>query len=653
MNKTEKAKEKFRLRQVHLDFHTSPAIDGIGSKFDKKEWQEALKLGHVDSITVFSKCHHGYSYHPTQVNEMHPGLSFDLLGAQLEACREIGVRAPVYISAGLDEKDAVAHPEWLARNSKGEPDSGSFLEPRFHLLCLNTPYLDKLIAEIDEVMRLYHPCEIFLDILAERRCWCAKCRADMTSRGIDFTDEKQVEQFGKVIYKNYRDRVEQTVRKYSPDTAIFHNSGHLSMGRRDLISSMSHLELESLPTGGWGYDHFPLTASYARTLRDNYLGMTGKFHKSWGEFGGFKHPNALRYEAALSLAMGAGSSVGDQMHPDGRLNKSTFALIGAAYKEVEEKEPWCIGAKNVTEIAVLGASSLCGGRLDKSDVGANRILLETGRLYDFIDEDADFSKYRMLILPDKWRLSGNVKEKVKSFAANGGKVLLSGVSGLDEYEKFCLDTGAEFIGENEYRPTYFIPAFDTVNGTTEYIMRAKSYRIENCDAEIIGCGQNPYFNRTAHHFCSHQHTPNDASFSFPAAVIKGNIAYIGWDIFSGYAEFGDFHIKELINETVKRLMNGNFIMETSLPDRGVQSLLKQDNRLIAHLLFAHTTKRGADTEVIEDIVPLYGINVSVKCQNPASVKLVPQNTQIPFDYSDGRVFFTVPEVNLHQMVCIE
>ena len=119
----------FRFRQVHLDFHTSPLIPGVGERFDKKEWQEALKLGHVDSITVFSKCHHGYSYHPTKVNEMHPTLKFDLLGAQLEACREIGVRAPVYISAGLDEKDAVAHYEWLARGKNDfdkEPDFKAF-----------------------------------------------------------------------------------------------------------------------------------------------------------------------------------------------------------------------------------------------------------------------------------------------------------------------------------------------------------------------------------------------------------------------------------------------------------------------------------------------------------------------------------------------
>ena len=43
-----------RFRQVHLDFHTSEKISDIGTKFDKEQFQEALKVGHVDSITVFS-----------------------------------------------------------------------------------------------------------------------------------------------------------------------------------------------------------------------------------------------------------------------------------------------------------------------------------------------------------------------------------------------------------------------------------------------------------------------------------------------------------------------------------------------------------------------------------------------------------------------
>ena len=72
-----------RFRQVHLDFHTSPLIPGIGEKFDNKQWQDTLKEAAVDSITCFSCCHHGYSYHPTKVGKMHPHLKFNLLRCHL------------------------------------------------------------------------------------------------------------------------------------------------------------------------------------------------------------------------------------------------------------------------------------------------------------------------------------------------------------------------------------------------------------------------------------------------------------------------------------------------------------------------------------------------------------------------------------------
>lgn len=646
----------FRLRQVHLDFHTSPAIPDVGAAFNKEEWQRILKLGHVDSITVFSKCHHGYSFHPSKVNEMHPTLKFDLLKAQLDACEEIGVKAPVYISAGYDEKDAVAHPEWLHRNKDDTNCNGDFTRATYHVMCFNTGYLDKLLAEIEEVMQVYKPCEIFLDIVGERMCYCAKCRKDMADLGLSYLNDDDVKAFAKKVYRNYLDKVQQAVKKYSDTTVIFQNSGHLTKGRRDLVDTLEHLELESLPTGGWSYDHFPMSASYARTIREDYLGMTGKFHKSWGEFGGFKHPNALRYEAALSLAVGAGCSVGDQMHPNGQLNESTFKLIGAAYAEVEKKEPWCKGAKAVADIAVLSTEVKGGSWYSdevKPDVGANRILLETHRLYNFIDLEEDFNKYKLLILPDSWRFNAELKAKVDAYLANGGKVLLSGVSGLDENDNFCLDTGVKYLGNNTFEPTYYIPSFDTVNGTTEYLMRAKSHLIEVDDAEVIAYGQNPYFNRTPDRFCSHQHAPNNPDSTYPGVVIKGNVAYISWDIFAGYGKFGDFHYKEFASYVINRLMGDDFSFEASMPDRGVATLMQQDGRKIVHLLFAHTTNRGENTEVIEDIVPIYNINVSVKCDRPQKVILAPQMQEIPFNYADGKAFFTVPEVNVHQIISIE
>ena len=108
-------------RQVHLDFHTSEFMENVGSKFDKKQFQEALITGHVNSITIFGKCHHGYFYYPTEVGTPHPGLApgRDLAGEMMEACHEIGVYAPLYLTVGFSVLDMKEHPEWVSRRRDG------------------------------------------------------------------------------------------------------------------------------------------------------------------------------------------------------------------------------------------------------------------------------------------------------------------------------------------------------------------------------------------------------------------------------------------------------------------------------------------------------------------------------------------------------
>src|SRR5690606_17708274 len=140
----------------------------------------------------------------------------------------------------------------------------------------------------------------------------------------------------------------------------------------------SHLELESLPTGGWGYDHFPLTVRYARNLGLEYLGMTGKFQKSWADFGGFKPQVALEYDCFVALAHGARCSIGDQLHPSGVLDDATYDLIEPVYKSVAAKEPWCVDARPVAEIAIVTPEAIGreDSRVDTSARGAMRLLQE-------------------------------------------------------------------------------------------------------------------------------------------------------------------------------------------------------------------------------------------------------------------------------------
>ncbi|MDB5084779.1 MAG: hypothetical protein JWN30_1665 [Bacilli bacterium] len=656
-----------RFRQVHLDFHTSEAIANIGADFSKQQFQDMLKLGHVDSITIFSKCHHGWAYHPSKANEMHPGLSFDLLGAMIEAAHEINVKTPVYISAGLDEKLARRHPEWLIRDKDDQTNwVKGFMQPGYHQFCMNSPYLDVLIEQIKEVVTCYDADGIFLDIVGVRTCYCHNCVASLREAGQNPRDDQAVLELGERVYTNYTKRVKEAVHSIKPGMKIFHNGGHIRRGRRDLAFMNSHLELESLPTGGWGYDHFPLSARYAQTLGLEYLGMTGKFHTSWGEFGGFKHPNALRYEVALSIANGARCSIGDQLHPEGLMDPATYALIGTAYQEVEAKEAWVVNTKNIADVALLSLEAANRGRAAQgqvgktgsSDAGAVRILLEGKILFDVIDLEEDFTKYKVIILPDNVTLDDSLQRKLEQFISRGGKVLATGRSGLNEDgTAFALDLGVKWISENPYQPDYFHPQFDLPQlGNTAFVFYAKGQKIELAGGKELGDREDPYFNRDVFAFCSHRHTPSSKQYGGPGMVQSDNGIYIAWNVFEDYSQMGSLILKETVLHALNLLFADGKTIETNLPAQGVVTVTEQpgEKRFVNHLLYASPVKRGEKVEVIEDILPIYDVNVSLRLPIVAKkVYLAPQMQEIPFEQQKGQIRYTLPKLNCHQMVVIE
>ncbi|MBC7959047.1 MAG: beta-galactosidase trimerization domain-containing protein [Vallitaleaceae bacterium] len=654
------------FRQVHLDFHTSEEIDAIGSSFSKKQFQEALRIGHVNSITVFSKCHHGWAYHPSKANEMHPGLSFDLLGSMIEAAHEIGVKTPVYISGGFDEKMARRHPEWLGRN-KEETTQGTsdFISPGYHLFCLNSQYLPYLLAQVEEVVRNYDADGIFLDIVGVVKCYCQNCVSTARQKGKDPRDTKAMQEIWENTYANYTKSVENLVNSIKPGMRIFHNCGHIPRGRRDLAKMNTHLEIESLPTGGWGYDHFPLSARYAGILGMDFLSMTGKFHTTWGEFGGFKHPNALRYEVALSMANGAKCSIGDQLHPEGLMDEATYKLIGSAYSEAEVKEEWCREAGNIADIGMLSVEAIVGqesghgiGNIGKSDSGAVRMLLEGKFLFDVLDNEADFTKYKVLILPDRISVNEKLKDKLEEYLKKGGKILATGESGLSiSNDEFAIDLGVKWIKTNPYCPDYFRPLFELQSlASSAYIFYTRGQKVELTGGIELGRREDPYFNRDMFTFCSHQHTPNSFNYGGPGMVESTNGIYIAWNVFEDYATKGSITLKEAVVYALEKLLCERKSLDTNLPAQGIVTLTRQDSqkRYVNHLLYASPVKRGNDIEVIEDILPLYDVNVTLKIDEvPKKVYLAPQLIDLEFSVKNGATLYTVPKFECHQMVVLE
>lgn len=656
--------DRLRFRQIHLDFHTSEAIPGVGKDWDKKHFQEMLKLGHVDSINIFGKCHHGWCYFNTEtpLARRHPSLNFDLLGAMIEACREIDVKCPVYISAGLDEQIARTHTEWLRRSVDGSTTWAGWLQAGYHVLCMRTPYLDYLVAQTEEVCRKYRPDGLWMDIVGVNDCACTTCVAEMVRRGLDPLNEADRLTLGRETYLNYARRINSAARAIAPDVMICHNAGHILRGERELADLHTHFELESLPTGGWGYDHFPMSARYVQNLMGKeFLGMSGKFHTSWGEFGGYKHPNALRFESALALANGGKFCVGDQMHPYGRLDRATYSLIGKAYSEVEQKQAWCDDVEAISDIAILSveAETRRGGAMqhNNADEGAVRVMQQSHFLYDVIDRDAEFGKYAVIVLPDAIGVDEPLKARLNTYLAGGGKILATGMSAVDETTgEFVLPFGARRTGIGQYKPTYIAPRFELAEwDPAAFVVYSEMQTIEPTGAEVLADRQDPFFNRAWNHFCSHQHAPSTMKNAGAAIVKTANTVYIAFPAFSLYYDLGQAALREIIATSLRSLLERP-TLATNLPSLGIQTVQRQreKNRTVVHLLYASPVKRGANIEVLEDLIPVRDVDVALRsAKQPARVYLAPQMTDLPFTYAGGIVKTRVPEFTCHQMVVVE
>ncbi len=245
----------------------------------------------------------------------------------------------------------------------------------------------------------------------------------MEAEGLDPSDIDVRRRYGLASLNRFKLEMTRFVRQFNDDCTIFYNAGHIGARHRAVMDAYTHWELESLPSGGWGYLHFPIAQRYARTLGPDSMGMTGKFHTSWGDFHSFKNQPALAFECFNMLALNAKCSIGDQLHPSGKIDPYVYDLIGSVYSEVARKEPWCKGAQPVTEIGVFTPEEYTyhsgHGDMPASIMGATRMLEEGAYQFDIIDSQADLSRYKVLILPDEIPVSAD-------FASQAGRLPGSG-----------------------------------------------------------------------------------------------------------------------------------------------------------------------------------------------------------------------------------
>ena len=655
-------------RQVHLDFHTSEHLENIADAFSKEDFKAALKLGQIDSINLFAKCHHSWSYYPTKVGRIHPNLNIDLLGAQLEACSEIGVKTQIYYTFGWSANDAQEHPDWCARGRDGNcVTNGSLPEgialddplPDFHwkFLCPNTGYHDHVLAQVVELCERYEPDGFWFDIYqAHRHCFCEACRNDMEEASVDLEDPAAAETFNASKMKAHCSALRELIASYHPNACVFFNGTTAIEGginfRQEMYKHNTVQDLEDLPTVWGGYDKLPLQSKYFLRAGYSIAAMSGKFHTAWGEFGGFKHPEALRYEAASMIAWGAACNFGDQLHPSGKMDLSTYKNIGHAYTYAKKIEAYGVGGVPSSRLGFWRSFS------ESHDEGLAKILLEKQINFDIANFAEDLNAFDVILIPGSACLDEQTAASLVRFTDAGGQLIVMGAGAMDKNaETLLLDIGAEYIGEANYDRDYLLAGpelqADLIESPFLNFKPARRFKPHD-ETAILAHLYEPYFSRTQGRYCSHQNTPHRLETSeHPAIIRKGNIIYIAPELDWMYLKHGARLHRDLFVNVLK-LVHKRPMIETQLPSAGRLAFMHQaqEQRYIAHLLYAPPMQRG-NCEIIEDMPPLYEIKLWIDLpETILAATLIPDGVDLKITQEGSKASVTIPKFSCHCAVAL-
>ena len=621
-------------RKVHLDFHNSQYIPKIGDKFDARGFGQTLEAASIDAIVVFAKDMHGYFYYPSQYGPVHRGLSFDLLGAQVEECRKRKIAVYAYYCTTWDNYLADKHRDWLVIKRDGSnylPKQGA--TPGWTALCLSyEPFVQLMLDHTREFVSRYPIDGAWFDmpVPIAGECFCPECLRQLKAKGLDPQDVKAQREHKQALHLSFIERIHKTIQAARPGCQVdFNGQGVYGLGQR--VRFMDNIDIEALPTAQWGYYYFPTITRYTRTFGVTTYGVTGRFKASWADFGGLKLPAQLDTEFAGIVAHGARCDIGDQMPPSGRLDPAVYHVIGKAYARIKSIEHYLTGAAPVVEAALVTGGHPLDHPSSEANYGLVKLLTESRVQFDVVEPDTDLARYQLLVLSDTLDVSAPLAERLQAYIGQGGAVISnSQANWLGSY-------GLEYAGESAFKPAYFVPKANFTGDIPAYqyaLYEGASHWRARSPAQVVATLGEPLFQRNAEHYTSHRQTPFDHETEFAAIALSGRVALFAFPLGLSYYNQGYWVYRKAFQHVLRTLLPRPLI-ETNAPASAELTVTRQKGRYLVHIVnFSALRRTPNHPDFYEEPIPL--TNVKVRLNLPVK-----------------RPDVTLPRVEIHEIVPFE
>lgn len=648
---------------LFYDFHTMPANPDVGKGFDFERIADGFVAAGVGYVVFPARCNLGVAYYDTKLGVRHPALTYDLLSCLVDACHRRGIKISAYMNVGLSHEEGLRHRDWLVMDGDGRTYQQDKLNSFFRQMCYNTEYGDHVVAMAQEILEVTGVDGLFLDCLQTRPCFGKECLDSMKAAGVDWNDAAALQKYNQGKITGIARRISEAARSVKPDCILYFNG----VGFETQLELGSYLEFECLPTGGWGYELLQVGARYLRTLERPVLNMTGRFHRSWGDFGGIRTEASLEYDCLYGIANGMRTTIGDHFHPRGDINKAVMSLETGIYKRLQRLEPWIADSKPVVEVGVLMLKPYPGlehfGPERRSQYmqeftavkGVTRMLCEMKMQFDVVSKKSDWNRYDVLILADYTELDDDVVSRLQSYLLSGkGRIFASYHAGLssDGSGFVFKEWGVEYCGESPWDPAFFVPEGDGMSKDIPdmpHNFYGKGVEVSSsADSCVLATLVKPYYNRHWDGDHGFVYLPPDCGTGQPVAVGTERVCYVAHDIFTSYYQSGSVVLRTLFRNMLERLLPRPLVQAPGAPSFARITVTGQENgsRMVHYLAYQPET-RGAGANMIEE--PLTVVDAVVRLRldkgTVRRVYLAPDMRELDFELcDDGYVSVAVDKI---------
>jgi hypothetical protein len=547
-------------------------------------------------------------------------------------------------------------------------------------LCFNSPGIDQqLVPLYRRVTNERLPAQIWIDenIITVNLCWCPHCRRSFKQQyGIDAPEKvgdpgwEEFARFHRDTFVHWQKKIYDAVQEGSPGTLVtFNHCYWLSQPEtppefvRNLSADIHH-NTQGMEVYG----------RYGSGIRMPFDIMPGLSAKSWAG----KDPKTIEQvltEIAVITANGGRWNIGE--FPTGREHPVSqfleLARQGARF--ARQRQPWTLHTRSVPLIAVLQSASThyarplpenavgelaegdyvwsSTGELDFVQADANpgptRIYFHDNRAapdeitgtaealaenqlhFDIVNEDVLVERikdYRLLIVPEQFRVHEDVAQAIRAFVTAGGSLLATGATARAGLEDVLGVMPEEAHGEADHMD---------LDGCIVTVPKVFRVRPEGADIQI-----------------RYQES------AWPAVTVhrfgKGQAVYIAADLMGRYEEGSPFSRRwdkdtvpprRWLGELFQQLLPRAPLLADAPPWVSIYLRTRGDDRLV------HVVDRAADWKENAKAGPTETVAIDMQCPSrPRSVLLQPGAEKPSWQWRSGRlgVRLSAHQIQIHRIV---